>query len=785
MPIIQPRPRWRSPLLLLLAAHLALATLFSLIVPLGEAPDEADHYAYVVYIGTHASLPVGPAVTQGKHPPLYHGLGALLTAWTGLDFNFLRANPDAQHGPDAIYPNHFIHTRLEDFPWHGGALAMHILRLFSVLLSTVTVWGVFALARTLAPAQPGLALAAAGFAGFLPGFLFSSGTVSNDNLAAALGTLILLLALRIYRGGWTNRRGLALGVLLGLGLMSKISVLTLWPVAALAVFLARPAPGRGEPVASRVWPWQARIGATVLSLTPAGLIAAPWLLRNWILYHDLLGWSLVRATVDVRQGPVDFSVLVWLANGLFKTFWGKFGAAGQIEYPAWLYSLLFALSLAALGGLVLYGLRTQPGQLPGKHDSSHTTPSRQRRDLRFKLPASPAADLSGAGRLAALLALSVALSLLTLVQYTGLALGTDQARLLWPVIGPLAIGFVAGLQGLARRLGPTRWALWALLPAATLLLALIAAVGFVRPAYGRPPLAAARPDATPIVFGEELALLDAQVDATRHAPGQPVTVMLTWQAIQPPTQDWRVTVALRHPDDQALLADHTNAPTHGRWPTDRWRTGDVFREVIMLTPPAEGVRPSRYVVTVQVRAFGAGDGAWLPVRGGGQSGVLALLAPGVPIAPPDLAAPVDLGAATGLTRDVAATFDQGMTLAAAGLPSQITPDQPLTVTLAWVASAAQPLNLTAFVHLLSADGAILAQDDHQPTGGSYPTSLWRPGEGSLEVYTLAVPPDAPAGPVTLIAGLYHAPTARRVPVLDQAGQTAGDHVALITLTVAR
>ena len=734
-----PRQPWRAPLLLLLAAHLALATLFSLIVPLGEAPDEADHYAYVVFIGTQGSLPVGPAVTQGKHPPLYHGLGALLTAWTGLDFDFLRANPDAQHGPGAIYPNHFIHTRLEDFPWRGGALAMHLLRLFSVILSTVTVWGVFALAHTLQPARPGLALAAAAFAGCLPGFLFSSGAVSNDNLAATLGTLILLLALRIYRRGWTPRRGLTLGVLLGLGLLSKVSVLALWPVAALAVFAA-------APTASPPPAWRSRIGARALSLTPAVLLAAPWLARNWALYHDLLGWPLVRATVDVRQGPVDLSVLTWLARGLFKTFWGKFGAAGQIEYPAWLYATLLLLSLAALGGLLLKAASLRRGAV-------------------------------------LLLALSVGLSLFTLVQYTGLALGTDQARLLWPVIGPLAIGLVAGLDALGRRSGSGSRAWLALAPAAAFVLALLALFAWLRPAYARPAPAPtlAAVNAAPILFGDELALLTAQTDSSRHAPGQPVTVTLTWQALRAPTQDWRVTVALRHPDDDALLADHTNAPTHGRWPTDRWRAGDTFQEIITLDPPAEGVRPSRYDVTVQVRAFGAGDEAWLPVQGAGQSGARARLQPGVPIAPPDLSAPLAQAATEALDGRPTAAFAQGMTLAATDLPSQLTPGQPLTVTLVWAAHAAPTLNLTAFVHLLSPAGVILAQDDRQPTGGQFPTSLWQAGDGSQEVYTLNVPPDAPAGPYTLIAGLYHAPTSRRISVLDQAGQPQDDHVLLATL----
>ncbi len=126
-----------------------------------------------------------------------------------------------------------------------------------------------------------------------------------------------------------------------------------------------------------------------------------------------------------------------------------------------------------------------------------------------------------------------------------------------------------------------------------------------------------------------------------------------------------------------------------------------------------------------------------------------------------------------------------MTLAVTDLPTQIKPGQPLTLTLIWAASGSLTLNLTAFVHLLAADGAILAQDDHQPTNGQYPTSLWRPGEGSAEVYTLTVPLTAPAGPVTLIAGLYHAPTAQRMAILDQAGQPAGDHAVLATLTIAR
>ena len=82
----------RRIFLAILAVYLVLAVGYSVAVPLGEAPDEADHYAYIVYLGVQRSLPVGPEVTQSKHPPLYHTAAATLSAWTGLDFTFLRSN---------------------------------------------------------------------------------------------------------------------------------------------------------------------------------------------------------------------------------------------------------------------------------------------------------------------------------------------------------------------------------------------------------------------------------------------------------------------------------------------------------------------------------------------------------------------------------------------------------------------------------------------------------------------------------------------------------------------
>ena len=179
--------------LVILVLYLVLAIGYSIVEPLAEAPDEADHYNYITYLGQNRSLPEGTAVTQSKHPPFYHALAATLTVWTGLDFTFLRSNPDALPlGPDKP-PNLFIHTTLEAFPWRGGALAMHLARFLSIALGAITVWGAWRLGSESFPDRPAIGLLAAAFLAGLPGFLFISGSVNNDNAAGAFGTLVVLL----------------------------------------------------------------------------------------------------------------------------------------------------------------------------------------------------------------------------------------------------------------------------------------------------------------------------------------------------------------------------------------------------------------------------------------------------------------------------------------------------------------------------------------------------------------------------------------------------------------
>ncbi len=410
--------------LLILTAYLVLATTASIIVPLGEAPDEADHYAYARYLTLHRSLPQGPEVTQGKHPPLYHGLAALAGGWTGMGL-FLQPNPDVfpirTDGP----ANFFIHGGAEAFPWRDGPLGFHLARFLSILLGGVTLWGAWRIGEEAFPRHPEIGLMAAAFLAGLPGYLYISGAMNNDNAVGAFGALSLLIMVRIIRQGLSWRRTLALGVIFGLGLLSKVGMLSLWPLAALA-FIA--------PIWSQrhhVEAW-VQAGLHVLAAWSLGLlVASPWLARNWRLYGDPLGWALVRQTVDVREGPVDLAVLLWLSKGLYTYFWGRYGAIGQIFLPSWVYLLTIVFSLAVLMGVIRFLREWWRGEVSQIF-------------LLLLLAGAPLLTLAG------------------IVNYTRLALGTDQARLMWPSIAVIGLWFGMGLSGLfetstsMRRLSP-RW----------------------------------------------------------------------------------------------------------------------------------------------------------------------------------------------------------------------------------------------------------------------------------------------------------------------------------------
>jgi hypothetical protein len=87
-------------------------------------------------------------------------------------------------------------------------------------------------------------------------------------------------------------------------------------------------------------------------------------------------------------------------------------------------------------------------------------------------------------------------------------------------------------------------------------------------------------------------------------------------------------------------------------------------------------------------------------------------------------------------------------------PESPTPGETLEVRLYWQALRSLDTQYHTFVHVLDAEGEVVAQSDQQPGGVFYPTTLWRPGERLRDDHQLAIPADAPSGPYRLLAGMY-------------------------------
>jgi hypothetical protein len=162
--------RWLVGALLL--AFLVSAVLYSIAVPIWEAPDEPEHFQYVYFLLTLHRLPnILPTITpygnqEGKQPPLYYLLAVPFAA--GIDLSnadCIRLNPHVGWPKDHAIVAHLLD---EGVPYHGVFIASHRIHLFSAALGTLTIALTYGIGATCLKSRR-LGLLAAAFAAVLPG----------------------------------------------------------------------------------------------------------------------------------------------------------------------------------------------------------------------------------------------------------------------------------------------------------------------------------------------------------------------------------------------------------------------------------------------------------------------------------------------------------------------------------------------------------------------------------------------------------------------------------------
>lgn len=109
----------------------------------------------------------------------------------------------------------------------------------------------------------------------------------------------------------------------------------------------------------------------------------------------------------------------------------------------------------------------------------------------------------------------------------------------------------------------------------------------------------------------------------------------------------------------------------------------------------------------------------------------------------------------------------------------ITPGDTITVVLYWKLQEEIAGDYTVFVHLLSEDGELVAQQDNIPINGIRPTDTWLVGEELEDVFNIVAPDDLAPGQYELSVGMYDSETIERLPIIDTKGnRLEGDRIVI-------
>ncbi len=446
-----------------------------------SSASEVDHFRVIRYIGQHVSLPTTEEEHEAVQPPLYYLVGTALTMWIPDHAPFATwANADFDLGDPGAPLNLLLHPAAEAWPFRGWALAWHLVRLLSVALGAVTVWAIYHFGRELFPERPEIALGMAALTAFTPQFLFMTAVVSNDNAATALSALVLWRVAALLRRNSLRASHLALlGLLLGLGLLSKSNAIALVPVVGLAILI--------------VWwrqirPIKSLVVSCLIALGLAVIVSGWYYVRNMIVFGDPLGFSFVLATNPLRQNAVTLDVLLWLFRGLSRSFW--LGWVG-IEFDGWLYRLINGLCLVAAGSFLAW-LVVRWRRIPAY--------------VRWTV---------------ALLAVHAAVTIGSLLRWTAIVGGTDQGRLIFPLLPTVMLILVGGLLiWLPPKIRP--WSAGSL-AALWLVLALITPGRYLQPIYAPDPTLAALPaSAAPLGLkvGDSIRLAGYSLESIQVQPGE-------------------------------------------------------------------------------------------------------------------------------------------------------------------------------------------------------------------------------------------------------------------------
>jgi hypothetical protein len=371
------------------------------LTPPWQAPDEPQHFQYVRFLLDEHRLPNSQDETVDT--PLIEEVRQSMIQfdfWTWRDrsvvpptltYRIAWAHPPLYYALAAVV--------LAPFRSLDVTAQLYIVRLFSLILTTLTVWFAWQVVRSLFPDLPVLAASVPLFIALLPMHAFLGSSVNNDALAELTATGVIWLLVEISRRGFAWQRGVWLAVGLAAALLTKQTVFFLVPLTAIALLAV---------LSPRARRWLALAGALAIFAVLAMAFQYPGSYPGRLL-------RLAGSVLHPSSLPGLADLALWGAL-LFTTFWGNFGWATVQLDAAWYGLALIVTAISGVGWVKLAWnwRRCLPALAPWQR---------------------------WAGAICALAVLSVVAQMVALILVGGIH---QQARYLFPAIVPIALMLVLG-----------------------------------------------------------------------------------------------------------------------------------------------------------------------------------------------------------------------------------------------------------------------------------------------------------------------------------------------------
>jgi 4-amino-4-deoxy-L-arabinose transferase-like glycosyltransferase len=316
-----------------LGVALVLRVAFVLTLPFGEAVahrleglnDEPAHFAYVRYLAEYRAFPVqshhaaepgafARADFEYYQPPLYYLVCAPLVGMAGAS---------------------------------TGLLLCRAVSCVAGLLSLLVLWSIL---PRLGLGDPARRIGVA-FAALLPVHVYFTSVASNDGLCWLFALLLTRELVMRAAGETSGPADVRLGMLLGLGMLTKSALAVFYPVALLVYLLdaRRAAPRRALP--------RALMGA-LIALGVSLLIAGPWYARNLRLYGSVMA-------LDVGFGPHEpgrwsLTAQTNAAIATLRSFWFPMQHIASQPAARALRGLELVLAAAHVSALAWFLRRARP-----------------------------------------------------------------------------------------------------------------------------------------------------------------------------------------------------------------------------------------------------------------------------------------------------------------------------------------------------------------------------------------------------------------------------------------